>query len=154
METINIFEKKITFHIKYNKNLTIKEYANCLLLINKSINDINRYCGISNRFICDYATEILSFQNGSVIMDVLVKVANNKGKLINLSKDIAKGVFISLIVALLLNNIDNKNINKYEEIYIEKIQYNIVIGKEYISDNNLYSIKVVDEKTLEIKIKN
>ena len=71
------YEKGIRFHIKFNEQVSLKEYADCILLINKSINDINRYCGVSNRLINNYATEIESFQSGSIIIDTLVKISKN-----------------------------------------------------------------------------
>lgn len=154
------YEKGIRFHIKFNKQVSLKEYAACILLINKSINDINRYCGVSNRLINNYATEILSFQSGSIIIDTLVKISKNKDKIIDFSKsiagDIIKDLFVKLIVTLLLCN-SNKNIHNSQnaiKININEINVNISMGKEYISDNGLYFVKAINEKTIEIRINN
>ena len=139
--------------------MSLKECADCMLFINKSINDVNRYLGVGNRYIKDYATEIEFVQNGSMILDTIVKIYKNKDKiedeLKDFGKDIAKNFFVTLLVTLMLNNTNDKNTINYQEfnnININKIENNVIIGKEYVSDKCMYSIKVIDEKTIEITI--
>lgn len=151
-------EKEIRFHI-VKKNLTLKECANCMLLINKSINDVNRYLGVSNRYIRDYATEIVFVQNGSMIIDTIVKIynniVNNEDEIKDFGKDVAKSFFVTLLVTLMLNNTNDKNTINYKEfnnINITKIENSVIIGEEYISNKGLYSIKVIDKNTIEITI--
>lgn len=143
-------EKEIRFHIKYNNNLLLKEYADLMLLINKSINDINRNLGISNRVISNYATEINSIKEGSIIIETLVKIAKDK--------DTKRYFFLPLLVGLIINNASNKNNYDHQNninIYIDEGKIDVIeMGKEYESEDGAFCIKVVNEKTIEIRINN
>lgn len=170
-ENNNYYEKKIRFHIKYNKNLTLKEFANIMLLINKSINDINRHYGVRNRFISDYATEILSFHQGSIIIDTLVKVTNliNNVKIVkNREKEngnekgkfefVVKHILLPLLVSIIannINNVNNKSTYNHQEIikaYYNVYANNIIIDEKLEKHDKHIFIELINENTIEIRI--
>lgn len=117
----------VKYHITYDENLTIKELADVLEVMNKTINEINRNNGIKNnaKIGTQYAPTVSNVENGSIILDV----------------------FLQLFVPITTGIMANVLYDKLNDHFSTKTVKGVKVPKKGPS------IKiVVDDKKIEIKI--
>ena len=71
-EGVLIGNDVIRLHFTYEDNLSLSDLSECISLVNKAINDINREHGLTNFTVGrEYSSKIDSVESGSIVINVL-----------------------------------------------------------------------------------
>ena len=113
-------EQKIVFHISSTNEMTLKYLSETLDLINLSVNDYYRECGIKNNTINKLSPRVTHVSEGSVYLELAMLVMNH---------------FVApLLIELIKTRLRKKECNSRGKTCHENIS---VIG-----DNNVININI------------